>query len=134
MTQVSGSSHLIAATELIAREANGDQRPVNVRIYSAEPDPLSDNGDMRCRIEFTGILEPYYTYGIDSLQALGLAFASLRREFDLLEHEGWEFFHPEDDSEPMPFAFVYCGDESACPWPLDELDDELDDALDKVES
>ena len=87
-----------------------------VRIHAPEPDPESDNGDFRCLIEIAGFIEPFFAYGVDSLQALGLAFASLRREIDLLCDEGWELFHPEQHNEPMVFPFLYCGDQNAAPW------------------
>ncbi len=108
--------NVAAKATLLARGSDGAEREITICVCLPETDPCADNGDMRCRVEIDGLVEPFYAYGVDSLQALGLAFATLRREIDLLCEKGWEFYHPEDISEPVIFSFLYCGDESACPW------------------
>ena len=103
----------------MASHNGGDHKQVNISIAIPEQDPQSNIGDMRCRVEIGDLVAPYYAYGADALQALGLAFASLRREINRLNDDGWEFYHPQEPFIPIPFAFLYCGDESANPWSLE---------------
>ncbi len=116
-TSATAATGAMAANAVfLAHSPNGKRKNIKISIALPEQDPQSDMGDMRCRIEVSSLLTPYYAYGIDSLQALGLAFASLRRNMQRFSDEGWEFYHPQDPSTPITFPFLYCGDESACPW------------------
>ena len=116
MEQTPGNS-IVARADFIACDTVGDEWEMVVRIYLPEPDPESDNGGYRCQVEIAGFMEPFFAYGIDSLQAVGLAFASIRREIEQLQSEGWMLLHPDqNNNEPMPFAFAYCGDQNAAPW------------------
>lgn len=113
-------THVVAASVVfIANHSGGDQQQINISIALPEQDPQSNVGEMRCLVEIGNLVAPYYAYGIDALQALGLAFASMRREIKKLNDNGWEFYHPQEPSMPIAFDFLYCGDESANPWSLE---------------
>ena len=54
MDNPSGSDSVIARSDLIACESNGDRRDISVCIFEVEDDPLSGSGDMRCRVANSG--------------------------------------------------------------------------------
>lgn len=53
---------------------------MRVTIGAPEPDPLP-GGNFRCAFQVIGLSDDsvHYSYGVDSLQALNLAFAGIRR-------------------------------------------------------
>jgi hypothetical protein len=56
-----------------------DERTVSVRIGIPEPDPASPD-NFRCPYQVTGLSDDSvkYAHGVDTLQALNLAFAGIR--------------------------------------------------------
>ncbi len=91
--------HVIAETKLYEKHS-GRVRRFRIAVYAPERDPLP-NGDFRCRLFVTG-RRPRYAFGIDTFQALNLAFASLRIEArDMLARKQRLYFdhkleHPFD--------------------------------------
>lgn len=71
------------------------ERVARVTIGAPEPDPLPGR-DFRCPYQVIGLSDDsvHYSYGVDSFQALNLAFAGIRRliktNADVLS-----FFHPD---------------------------------------
>jgi hypothetical protein len=70
-------------TAIAERELNlrgPAERVVRVAIGVPEPDPLP-RGDFRCPFQVVGLSDDsvHYAHGVDSFQALNLAFAGIRR-------------------------------------------------------
>ena len=68
----------IAERELEAEAAGGEVRPVFARFGRPERDP-APGGDWQCAFQITGLGEDdvEYAFGVDSVQALQLAFQAV---------------------------------------------------------
>lgn len=86
---------LLATSEYLAKNAAGQSVPVTLSLHLPEPDPLSEQGDYRCKVEIQGIAFEKYAYGVDSLQALCLAVETLRLTICSLQSDGWSFYFPQ---------------------------------------
>jgi hypothetical protein len=109
-------SEEIASTHLIAKNTAGESRELVICLLKPEPDPASEHGDQRCRVELTGFSKSTYTHGCDTLQALSIAHVYIRRELQAFCESGWELFHPDDLSDPFPFLSCYYPMEHPFPW------------------
>lgn len=85
----------LATSEYQAKNAAGESMPFVLSLHAPEPDPLSEQGDYRCKVEIQGIAFEKYVYGIDSLQALCLAVETLRLTMSSLQSDGWSFYFPQ---------------------------------------
>ncbi len=100
----------IAETKLYQKHL-GRVRLFRIAIYAPEPDPLP-GGDFRCRLFVTGI-RPRYVFGIDTFQALNLAFVLLRSDAKtLLARKQQLYFDPKLE-HPFDVKFHLLGDHSA---------------------
>ena len=75
----------IASAKLFVGKAQETRRRVEFSVFAPEPDPKSKLGDYRCRVHVKGIARPRWVYGLDSLQALGLAFRLIKAEVEILK-------------------------------------------------
>ncbi len=115
---------VIAEAEFMARRktvAGYDEKLITVTLELPELDPLSSNGDHRCRILINGFFEPAYSHGMDSLQAIGQGYVYLRMKMKELKEAGWLMYCTgqnsyDDKQDVLPFGFCYCGDWSDAPW------------------
>lgn len=82
----------LATSEYIAKNPAGQSVPFILNLHTPQPDPLSEQGDYRCKVEIQGIAFEKYAYGIDSLQALCLAVETLRLTISSLQSDGWSFY------------------------------------------
>jgi hypothetical protein len=73
---------MIIAETILYRKQRGTAQRVRIAIHRPERD-LKPDGDVRCRVEITGA-KPRLLYGVDSFQALNMAFVYLRTQA-----EGW---------------------------------------------
>ena len=73
---------MIIAETILYRKQRGAAQRIRIVINRPEQDPAPD-GDVRCRVAITGE-KPRYLYGVDSFQALNMAFVYLRTVA-----EGW---------------------------------------------
>lgn len=85
---------LLATSEYIAKNAAGESIPCVLTLHTPEADPLSEQGDYRCKVEIRGLSFGKYAYGVDSLQALCLAVETLRLTISSLQSDGWSFYFP----------------------------------------
>jgi hypothetical protein len=99
---------LLATSEYIAKSAAGESVPCVLSLHAPEPDPLSEHGDYRCKVEITGLLFEKYAHGVDALQALCLGVESLRLAIAKLKSEGWTFYflaYPDDEFDLLSAYF-----------------------------
>ena len=85
----------LATSEYQVKNAAGESVPFVLSLHAPEPDPLSEQGDYRCKVEIQSISFEKYAYGIDSLQALCLAVETLRLTISSLQSDGWSFYFPQ---------------------------------------
>lgn len=97
----------LATSEYIAKNTAGDSVSLRLSLYAPEPDPKSEQGDYRCKVEIQGISFEKYAYGVDSLQALCLAVETLRLTIESLISDGWSFYFPTHLDEPFDFTSAY---------------------------
>lgn len=100
----------IANAKLFIGKTSGPWKNVEISISAPEIDPKSKNGDYRCRVHLKGITPPTWIYGLDSLQALGLAFRSIKSEVEAMKSKGLRLFFTRDADEPDLFLVSYFGD------------------------
>ena len=97
----------LATSEYIAKNPAGQSVPFVLSLHQPEPDPLSEQGDYRCKIEIQGIAFEKYAYGIYSLQALCLAVETLRLTISSLQSDGWSFYFPQHLDERFDLLSAY---------------------------
>lgn len=85
----------LATSEYIAKNPAGQAVAFVLNLHAPEPDPLSEQGDYRCKVEIQGIAFEKYAYGVDSLQALCLAVETLKLTLSSLQSDGWSFYFPQ---------------------------------------
>jgi|GEM_PF-1500497 len=98
---------LLATSEYIAKNAAGESVPCVLSLHAPEPDPLSEHGDYRCKVEIAGLLFEKYAYGVDALQALCLGVESLRLAIAKLKSEGWTFYFPAYPDDEFDLLSAY---------------------------
>ncbi len=98
---------LLATSEYIAKNAAGQSVPFVLSLYAPEPDPLSEQGDYRCKVEIQGIPFGKYAHGVDSLQALCLAVETLRLTLSSLQSDGWSFYFPQHPDARFDLLSAY---------------------------
>ncbi|CAI3800309.1 DUF6968 family protein [Rheinheimera sp. MM224] len=97
----------LATSEYIAKNPVGQSVPVVFNLYAPELDPLSEQGDYRCKIEIPAISFEKYAYGVDSLQALCLAVETLRLTMSSLQSDGWRFYFPQHQDHHFDLLSAY---------------------------
>lgn len=85
----------LATSEYIAKNPAGQAVAFVLNLHAPELDPLSEQGDYRCKVEIQGIAFEKYAYGVDSLQALCLAVETLKLTLSSLQSDGWSFYFPQ---------------------------------------
>lgn len=91
------SDEWIAVSDLIAVDANGTRRDVVLRIGMPRP---AKSADWMCPVDLQGLeSQPIEIFGVDSLQALGLAYAFVGRMALAFEQAGGQFEFA--DGEPV---------------------------------
>ena len=107
----------IARAEFVAVKRGEADRNVEICLFPPEPDPESERGDHRCRIEMKGLSESVYSYGVDSLQALSLSLFHIHQALHKLEHAGWDMTtegKTEAQSSLLSSYFPYFNKEGGC--------------------
>lgn len=97
----------LATSEYTAKNPAGQSVPFVLNLYRPQPDPLSEQGDYRCKIEIQGISFEKYAYGVDSLQALCLAIETLRLTISSLQSDGWSFYFPQHQYASFDLLSAY---------------------------
>ena len=97
---------IIATTDLIARKGDIETQPLRITVHCPKPDPDSTSGDYHCYVEFDGLGESTFAYGIDSLQALSLAMVFIKNEIEKILLQGWKIYHPSDSSKQFDVLSV----------------------------
>jgi len=100
----------IAETKLYEMHS-GRVRRFRISVYAPERDPLP-NGDFRCRLFVTG-LRARYAFGIDTFQALNLAFALLRIEAKAMLGRRQRLYFDHQLKQQFDIKLHLLGDHSA---------------------
>ena len=91
---------IIAWRNLVAvAKGKTERMDISIQVHL----PYTDDGGSNyfCTIDFAGLDDIKFTVGgVDSLQALSLAILELKRRFETLREESYDFFWP-DDGIPM---------------------------------
>ena len=83
-------------TLIVVNKTTGEHQEVVIEIFV--PRPTDDGQDYFCLARFNGLEnESYDVGGADSLQALFLAGAQLKRRFEVLRKEQYDFFWPDSE-------------------------------------
>ena len=98
----------IAWRNVIAVPKGSKERiDVSIQVYTRYKD---DGGKIYfCIVDFVGLDDIRFTIGgVDSLQALSLAILELKRRFEELKAESYDFLWPEDDypMDSIDFAII----------------------------
>lgn len=107
-----------ARARYVAAKPSGERVQFEISISAPEPHP---EGDFYCSITL-GDAEPTETGGIDPIQVLALAVFHLRQALERLESDGWSFYHPDDDSEPLDLLCSLFPGSKPWPWESPEAD------------
>jgi len=75
----------------------------SIRSLSADRDVLFRGKEVLNKgYKFEKLRTPIYVHGATSLQSLSLALCLVKVQLEKLAVDGWEFFHTENDTAPMP--------------------------------
>ena len=87
---------LIATSKYIAKQTDGTLIKVESNVGLPELDPLSSNGDYRCKVDIPALSFNQYCYGVDAIQSLCLVAQCLSYALKPLIIAGWSFYLPQD--------------------------------------
>ncbi len=96
----------IASSEYLAKQVDGTIVVLKINIGTPEPDPLSNGGDYRCKVEILGLSFSEYSYGVDAIQSLCLVVQCLKSVLDPLALKGWKFYFPQDLNHELDLMSV----------------------------
>jgi hypothetical protein len=85
-----------ASSEYIAKQVDGTLLTIQINVGLPELDPLSSNGDYRCKVEIQALSFSEYSYGVDAVQSLCLVVQCLNYVLKPLISAGWSFYLPQD--------------------------------------
>lgn len=100
-------SKIIAAAKFDATNAHGEDRKLEVEVFSPGKDPESHYGDHRCLVRIRGLGVEKYAYGVDSLQSLSLALKTIENELQRLSDNGWQFYMAGHRDHPFDIFGAY---------------------------